>query len=125
MNLNREILGEILLIVGGFILAETIVKQFLTLSQGALQWWILPLLSLGFIFGAIGLKKGENKIGSGLLNLLFLSLVVIFLVLVKKDILSGVLFVWLTLLTLIIWIIFSMVEIFSKKNKKFKKKSKK
>jgi len=93
-NRFRDLLGELFLIIGGFILAETIINQFLSLSFDVLPWWILPLFSLLLIITALDFKDyNESFIKAGL-SALFLGGSIILIVLVKNSIITNKIFLW-------------------------------
>jgi len=114
MEKNKEYFGELLLIIGGFILAETIIKQFLDMSQGNLSWWVLPLIALVMISGAIELKKGRKLSGYEIIYWSWLIVSIILIVFVRTDILSSINFLWIMLIISIIQIISFFISLFSR-----------
>ncbi len=57
MKEDYNAFSELLLIIGGFILAETVIRWFLSLSESVLPKWILPALSILLIMTALDIKK--------------------------------------------------------------------
>ena len=95
--IDKKIIGEIFLIIGGFILADTIVKKFLELSNNTIPWWVLPLMALLIIISGVNLKEDKEHWRS-FLSLLFISTSVILLVLSLNEIISILWFVWFGLI---------------------------
>ena len=84
---DRNIFGELLLVIGGFTFAYTIVKKFLEISSNTLSWWVLPLLSVLIIISGVNLKENkENK--RSFFSLLFLIISVILIVLSANDLIN-------------------------------------
>lgn len=112
----KEYFGELLLIVGGFILAETIIQQFLDMSKGNLTWWILPLIALVIISWAIELKKGGGFSIFELIYWMWLIVSIILIVLVKNGVISNINFLWSILIISVIQIISFLISIISRIN---------
>lgn len=114
-----NLLVELFIIIGGFILAETIINQFLSLSSGVLPWWILPSFSILLIITALNIKQGMSLIEGGILSVIFLGGSIILIVLKKNTLISPISFLWyifiLSVITLIIQIIFFIYKIKRKK----------
>ncbi|MBI3623561.1 hypothetical protein HY212_05805 [Candidatus Pacearchaeota archaeon] len=113
---DRYFISELILIVAGFIIAETISKKFLEVTNGLVSWWFLPLIAISFVGIAINIKHGfKQDIGSYLPSVLFV-LLILFLGLqnkgmINKDV-SGI-------IILIILIAFFIIYIFNlKKNRR-------
>ena len=118
MGEDGNLVAELLLIIGGFILAETIVRWFLSLSEGLLSFWILPALAVLLIITALGIKKyGILNYGTGLTSAAFISLSVILVVLMKSDNISSICFLWAILGLSILTIITQLIIFFSYKRK--------
>ncbi|MGV8142160.1 MAG: hypothetical protein ACP5NS_00820 [Candidatus Pacearchaeota archaeon] len=84
-SVDKDSFSELLLIVAGFILAETVVKAFLRSAQDALPWWVLPMFALSTIFAAIDLKSATSKKITGILYGLFVLLIIGALLLQHKN----------------------------------------
>lgn len=87
-DIDKKILGEILLIIGGFILADLLVRKFMELSTDLFPWFILPLLSLLIIMTGINLKEGKRQGIFVGYSLILLLTVFVLTVLSAKDIIS-------------------------------------
>ncbi len=84
-SVDKDSFTELLLIVAGFILAETVVKAFLRSAQDALPWWVLPMFALSTIFAAIDIKSDTSKKITGILYGLFVLLIIGALLLQHKN----------------------------------------
>lgn len=94
-NNLRDLLEELFLIIGGFILAETILQQFLSLSSNTLEWWVLPLFSILLITTALSFRdRNISLVQSGLLSTFFFGASIVLIVFVKKNIISNISFLW-------------------------------
>ena len=107
MGKNYNIFSELLLIIGGFIFAETIIRWFISLSEGVLPIWILPALSILFIITALDIEKyGVLNSNAGIVSVMFLSVSIIAIVLMNVGRISSILFLqiilWLSVITIII-----------------------
>ena len=59
---DKRLVGEVFLIVGAFILSETIVRFFLDLSNEAkLALWVLPVIGILLIIDGFQLKNGIRE----------------------------------------------------------------
>ncbi|KHO54469.1 MAG: hypothetical protein QT10_C0016G0013 [archaeon GW2011_AR19] len=111
MENDDNLLSELLLIIGGFILAETIIRWFLSFSEGVLSIWILPALSILLIITALDIKKhGTLSSKMGITSTLFLTISIVFIVLMKVEKISPISFLriifWMSIITIIIQGIF-------------------
>ena len=84
-SVDKDSFSELLLIVAGFILAETVVKTFLRSAQDSLPWWVLPLFAISTIFAAIDIKSLTSKKITGILYGLFVLLIIGALLLQHKN----------------------------------------
>ena len=106
MKEDYNIFSELLLIIGGFILAETIIRWFLSLSEGVLPIWILPALSILLIITALDIKKyGTLNSKGGIVSCLFLTISVVVIVLMEVGKITLILFLqimlWMSIITII------------------------
>jgi len=115
---DKNVWAELILIIGGFILAETLIRTFLELAKGALEPWVLPVFAISLIFGAIELKNGEPKRFSAWVYTIFIGLAIVLIVLVKTGKISGMTFVWTILISSIISFCSWLIEIWYLKKKK-------
>ena len=93
MKGDYNVIAELFLIIGGFILAETIIRWFLSLSDGMLPSWILPTLSILLIVTALDIKKyGILNSKAGLISAVFLGVSIILIVLMKRGYISPTIF---------------------------------
>ena len=116
----RDLLGELFLIIGGFILAETIVKQFLSLSANTLPWYVLPLFSVLLIIVALNFKNHKwDFVSISLLSALYLGSSIILIVLRKNYFISFLFFLWgifiIAIITIISQILFVLFNFRRKK----------
>ena len=114
-EIDRKIAGELLLIIGGFMLADTLIRKFAEISNNALPWWILPLLSVLIIMGGVNLK--ENKETSrNFITLMFLVISITLLVLALNNYLN----IWYFIVVGGIWgtiiLIWTIVASFKRAN---------
>lgn len=118
-NSLKELMGELFLIIGGFILAETIINKFIELSSNVIPIWILPSLSLLLIITALDLKNNKSLFKAGILPSLFLGGSIVLIVLMKKGIISNIAFLeyiaFLSLFGVIIQIILYLMMKYGKK----------
>jgi hypothetical protein len=112
---NKEYLGELFLIIGGFILAETIIKQFLEMANGNIDWWVLPLMALALISGGLKLRKNENESIYTYIYWGWLILSIILVVLVKNQKVTPLTFAIFILVISLIQIVSVIVSFFKKK----------
>ena len=108
-NLDINTFSELLLIVGGFLLAETIVRYFLTLSEGIFPLWVLALVGILIIFESISLKK-EGWTFS-ILYTIYLLIYIILVVLIKREMITSINFVNFVLITFVIILFTFIVDI--------------
>ncbi len=108
---DKKLLGEIFLIIGSFILAETIVRFFLNLAtEVKIALWVLPAVAVLLIIDGFQLKNEikEKYISSWIFDI-FIILELVLIVLLKAKYLQTELFLWITLIGSIIlflsWII--------------------
>jgi len=120
---DKKLLGEVLLIVGGFILGETIVRFFLNLATEAkIELWILPTIAILLIIDGFQLKNGiKEKLISFWIFDTFIVLELILIVLLKNNYLSAIPFLWITLAGSIVTTLSWIVEAWFKKSHKNKK----
>ncbi len=57
---SRDLLAELCLIIGGYIVGEQIIHHFLSLSKGILPEWALFLLAILLIITAIEIRNNVN-----------------------------------------------------------------
>ncbi len=119
-NSLRDLLGELFLIIGGFILAETIINQFLSLSQGTLPWWVLPLFAILLIITALDFRNNHGSFfKSGLLSVLFLGGSIVLIVLMKNNLVTNIVFLWsIFILSIVIILIHLILFLFKRKKNK-------
>lgn len=108
MGKNNNIISELLLISGGFILAETVIRWFLSLSEGTMPSWILPTLSILFIITALEINK-NGLLNSGIIGAIFLTISVILIVFMKAGFIIPVNFLWSILILSIMTIIVQFI----------------
>ncbi len=84
-SVDKDSFSELLLIVAGFILAETVVKAFLRSAQDTLPWWVLPMFALSTIFAAIDIKSPTSKKVTSVLYGLFALLILGAIILQHKN----------------------------------------
>ena len=119
MKEDYNAFSELLLIIGGFILAETVIRWFLSLSESVLPKWILPALSILLIMTALDIKKtGVPKSVAGIISILFLTISIILIVLMGNSIISAINFLWTILVLSIISILAHIVIFFISRRKK-------
>jgi len=107
---DRDLLAEFFLIIGGFILAETIITRFLSLSSETLPEWVLPLYSILLIITALNFKhSNQNFFKAGGLSILFLGFSIGLVVLLNNNLVTNLFFIssilvsFIMLLITIIW----------------------
>jgi len=118
MEKDYDFIAELFLIIGGFILAETVIRWFLSLSEGVLPSWILPALSILFIITALDIKKyGLLNIKAGIVSTLFLGSSIVLIVLMKTNNISPILFLKVILGLVIFSIILQLIIMLTSKRK--------
>ncbi|MBI2047096.1 hypothetical protein HYT26_02965 [Candidatus Pacearchaeota archaeon] len=119
-NSFRDLLGELFLVIGGFILAETIINQFLSLSFGVLPIWVLPLFSILLIIAALDFKNHQKSfIKAGIFSVLIIGGSIILIVLVKNNMITSIFFLWsIFILSLVSIIIQLLLFLPRRKNRK-------
>jgi len=119
-NSMRDLFGELFLIIGGFILAETIINQFLSLSQDKLPGWVLPLFAILLIITALDFRNNHGSFfRSGLLSVLFLGGSIVLIVLMKNNLISNITFLWsIFVLSILIIVIHLILFLFKRKKNK-------
>lgn len=118
MKEDYNIIAELFLIIGGFILAETIIRWFLSLSEGVLPSWILPSLSILLIITALDIKKyGVSDSRTGLMSAVFLGISIILIVLMKTGNISSIFFLQGIFVLSILAIIIQIIIFFTSKRK--------
>jgi len=114
---DKNVWAELLLIIGGFILAETLIRNFLELSEGILAPWVLPVFAISLIFGAVELRNGDSKRYSEWIYTIFLGLTIILIVLVKTGNISNITFLWVVFIASIVSFFSWLIEIWYLKKK--------
>ena len=118
MEEKESVLAELFLIIGGFILAETLVRWFLSLSEGLLPYGVLPALSLLLIMTAVDIKKyGFSKSGTGITSVLFLSVTIVLIAFLKIGQLSAIHFLWAILVISILTTLIQAIIFFASKRR--------
>lgn len=109
-KIDRNLISELLLIVGSFILAETIVRKYLEITSGVTAWWVLPLLAISIISMAVEIKnKKKNNFLDYYIFIMFI-LLIFFIGLYKKDIITGILYLWVTGITILLYFIMVLIK---------------
>ncbi|VVB79519.1 Uncharacterised protein [uncultured archaeon] len=119
-GIDKKTIGELLIIIGGFILAETIIRTFLDLASETIEPWVLPLFSIAIIINGVELKNGVAQNFGSWISWIFLAISIILIVLEKSGLIGVVTFAWviliLSVLSLICWFIWLISS--KKKDKK-------
>lgn len=108
-EIDKKFFGELFVIIGGFIIANTIIRQFIELSDTIVPWWVLPAISFLIIMEGVNLKSNKAN-PSDIIFLIFLVTNITFLVLSANKILNVWLFIGSGIL-LGIWAIISWIFI--------------
>ena len=108
-NIDKITWGELLIIVGGFILAETVIKSFLNLAAGKIEPWVLPAFAIAVIIGGVELKNGVVKSFGAWVYDGFIAAAIILIVFVKSSIITNLTFAWwiltLSIISIVVWVI--------------------
>lgn len=115
---DQKFISDLIIIIGGFILTETIIRQFLELTTNIVAWWVLPALGLDLLMGGTNLKRGRK---SGLWMAILFIILILLIGLYKKTIITGDEYIYFTLAILIIFFIGFLISFFFKKKNKIKK----
>lgn len=106
---ESDVFSEILLIVAGFILAETIIRQFLNLADGTIASWVLPLFAIGTILYAIELRNGKSETLAGWAYWFYIASSIILIVFLNNGKISQLNFLLIELsgaiIILVLWIL--------------------
>jgi hypothetical protein len=94
---DMTFIGQLLLVVGGFVLAETIVKNFLEVARDVLPWYILPCMAVLMLIMANNLLQNTPTEFGGWAGSIYLILSIILIVLLKKEKIASTFFLFLTL----------------------------
>jgi len=113
----RETIGELFLIIGGFIIAETIVRKFLELANQNIKWWILPLLAIALVSAGVQFKKSAKQNIYVIISWLWVFASVILVVLVRNNIINPEFFLGAILITSLVQLIFFIISLIKKKRK--------
>lgn len=112
----RNLVGELFLIVGGFILAETIIRYFLTLSSNALPLWVLPAFAVLLIVVSKDITNYKISLRKiGILSVFFLGISIVLVVLMKNSIITNITFLWGILILSVLTILFQGIMFFIEK----------
>ncbi|MBT3642777.1 hypothetical protein HN604_03890 [archaeon] len=94
---SRDFISEIIIIVAGFILAETFVKKVLEVSAGAVPWWVFTLLAIMFLVLAFEIRNEEKRSWFYYFHYILYPLLITYIVLMRKEIIGNNYYIWLTL----------------------------
>ena len=116
----KNYFSELFLIIGGFILAETIVKKFLEMSNNQVTWWLLPLIALVLISGGIQLREKKKIPGISIIYWGWMIAMLIVIVFIKKGMLtlSPIIMYLLSIITFVFVVAFPFLYIIANINKK-------
>lgn len=108
---NREFFSELILIVGSFLFAETIIRWFVDLSLKAqITPWVLPALGIGLVLVGLQIKKSLIN-GYSICSWIFLVAMVIISVLRVTDNISIPNYLWTVLISTIVIIIINIISL--------------
>jgi len=123
-NTDRAFFSELILILAGFMLAETLIRKYLEFTDGVTAWWVLPLIAISLIAMAIRIRNGERDKVSTYSFWGMILLLILFVGLFNREIISGMEYIWLTLGIIFLHFLIIGVEIGLNWHKKFTKKPK-
>lgn len=113
---DRQLFADLLLIVGSFIFAETIVRAFIDLADGKIAAWVLPAFAIAIIISANELKNRIKGSFYSFLYNLYLGIAIFLIVLVKNEMITNLTFIhWIFYLSLIMIATWVIHLIFSRK----------
>lgn len=111
----KKTFGEILIIIGGFILAETIVRNFIELSEGQFPLWLIPVVGIVLITGGMQLReKGKLPIFDTIYWIWMILTLVLILFINRGLLLSEILLVTILIVTIILVIVYPSYYLFKK-----------
>ncbi len=117
-EIDREFISQLIIIVSGFILAETFVRRLIENSKGLIEWWILPLLAIMFLILAFEIKHKIKKSWIYYLSYLLYPLLIYYIFLVHQGKIGSINYLILTTETLIIYTLLSLLDGLLTKNQK-------
>jgi hypothetical protein len=119
-NIDKQTWGEILTIIGGFILAETAIRTFVNLTTEAkISPWVLPAFAFAIIIGGVELKNDIVQKFGGYIYWAFITISILLIALVKSQKISDISFLWFIFIISLISIGSWLIQwIFLKKKKK-------
>jgi hypothetical protein len=122
-NLN-DLISELFLIIGGFILAQTIINQFISLSSDVLSWWVLPLFSILLIIIALDFRNQKNtNLISDIISILSIGGSILLIVLMKNDFITKIFFLFSILFLYFLCLIVILIKVLlSRSERKIKRR---
>lgn len=111
----KELMSEIFIIVSGVILAETIVNQVISLTITVIPKWVLILWSILLLTTAIDFKKQYTLFRTNIVPLIYTGIPIGLIVLLKKEIINSVLFLWIILPFYLLVFIFYLIFLIKRK----------
>jgi len=108
VSIDKQTWGELLLIIGGFILAETTIRTFLNLATEAkIAPWVLPAFAFAIIIGGVELKNGIVESFGSYIYWFFIAISILLIVLVKSNKILDATFLWwiliISIASLVAW----------------------
>ena len=77
---DKELFGDILLIMGGFLFAETFVRHVLETAGDKIPLWVFVSYSFLLIMGGLNIRRGDNLLFEDIFSLLSLGGALIFII---------------------------------------------
>jgi cytochrome bd-type quinol oxidase subunit 2 len=84
-------------------------------SNGLIPWWILPLLAVMFLFLAFEIKNGVKRDWFYYTSYFYYPLLISYIVLLHKQSIGDVVYLWLTMGTIVLYFILMAISHFSRK----------
>ncbi|MCR4327668.1 MAG: hypothetical protein NUV46_03750 [Nanoarchaeota archaeon] len=108
---DRDFISEVIIIISGFIIAETFVRKIIDGSDGLIDWWVLPLLAIMFLILAFEIRNQEKRNWFYYISYLFYPLLIYYVYLLHSKNITNIIYLVLTIGTIIIYGLLSLIKL--------------
>ncbi len=108
---DRDFVSEVIIIVSGFIIAETFIRRIIEGSNGLIDWWVLPLLAIQFLILAFEIRNQEKRNWFYYVSYLFFPLLVYYVYLVHSQTINSMTYLVFTMVTAIFYTVLFLIKL--------------
>jgi hypothetical protein len=110
-KMDKDFISQVIIIIAGFIIAETFVRKIIEGSEGFIAWWILPLLAIMFLVLAFKIKSDRKKGWFYYITYLLFPILIFYIFLKHKGDIDDIVYLIITFLTMDIYFILWIMNI--------------